>query len=57
VYRSALWAALLAVAIPVSLCAQTPSPSGADSIISYFTGKKGVAKIDMPGTQKGSTCA
>lgn len=53
VYRSALWAALLAVDIPVSLCAQTPSPSGADSIISYFTGKQVVAKIDMPGTQKG----
>ena len=52
-YRSALWATLLAVAIPVSLCAQTPSPSGADSIISYFTGKQVVAKIDMPGTQKG----
>lgn len=51
-YRSVLWV-LLTVAIPVSLFAQAPSPASSDSIVSYFTGKQVVAKIDMPGTQKG----
>ena len=52
-FRSAQSRVLLAVA----LCAL---PLGAqndpNSIQNYFTGKEVVLKIDMPGTQKGSTC-
>lgn len=49
VYRLALRAALLAVAvIPLSLQAQTAS-----DIVSYFSGRQVLVKIDMPGTQKG----
>jgi hypothetical protein len=52
VYRLALRAALLAVAIPVFLCAQSHAQTAAD-IVSYFSGKQVLVKIDMPGTQKG----
>ena len=52
VYRLTLRAALLAVAIPVSLCAQSHAQTAAD-IVSYFSGKQVLVKIDMPGTQKG----
>lgn len=47
-HRLALRAALLAVAFPALLSAQTGS-----NIVSYFTGKQVLVKIDMPGTQKG----
>jgi hypothetical protein len=49
VYRLVLRAVLLSVAVPALLSAQT----GADAVISYFTGKQVLVKIDMPGTQKG----
>jgi len=52
VYRLTLRAALLAVAIPVFLCAQSHAQTAAD-IVSYFSGKQVLVKIDMPGTQKG----
>jgi len=52
VYRLALRAALLAVTIPVSLCFQSHAQTGSD-IVSYFSGKQVLVKIDMPGTQKG----
>src|SRR5271165_4805140 len=49
-YRSRLVPVLLAIAFPLlSFAAQ----SGADPIVSYFSGKQVVVKIDMPGTQKG----
>jgi hypothetical protein len=49
-HRSKLAAVLLAVAFPLlSFAAQ----NGADPIVSYFSGKQVVIKIDMPGTQKG----
>ncbi len=49
-YRSKLGAVLLAIAFPLlSFGAQR----GADPIVSYFSGKQVVIKIDMPGTQKG----
>src|SRR5271156_3573397 len=49
-HRSKLGAVLLAVAFPLlSFAAQ----NGADPIVSYFSGKQVVIKIDMPGTQKG----
>jgi len=48
VYRLILRAALLAIAFPALLSAQTGS-----DIVSYFSGKQVVVKIDMPGTQKG----
>lgn len=51
-YRLTLRAALLAVAIPVFLCAQSHAQTAAD-IVSYFSGKQVLVKIDMPGTQKG----
>ncbi len=48
--RLILRAALVfAVAFPALLSAQT----GADAIVSYFSGKQVLVKIDMPGTQKG----
>ncbi len=51
-YRLALRATLLAVTIPVSLCLQSHAQTGSD-IVSYFSGKQVLVKIDMPGTQKG----
>jgi hypothetical protein len=47
--RSAFAVALLAVVFTAWLHAQT----GADAIVSYFSGKQVVVNIDMPGTQKG----
>jgi len=49
VTRLLLRAVLLAIAFPALLNAQT----GADAIVSYFSGKQVLVKIDMPGTQKG----
>jgi len=48
VNRLTLPAVLLAIALPLSLHAQ----SGSD-LVGYFTGKQVLIKIDMPGTQKG----
>ena len=47
-HRSALRAAIVSLVVAASLHAQTGS-----NIISYFTGKEVLVKIDMPGTQKG----
>jgi hypothetical protein len=47
-HRSALRAVLVSLVIASPLHAQTAS-----SIISYFSGKEVLVKIDMPGTQKG----
>ena len=46
ILRAVLFSAL---AFPALLSAQT----GADAIVSYFSGKQVTVKIDMPGTQKG----
>ncbi len=49
-YGSKWGAVLLAIALPLlSFGAQ----SGSDPIVSYFSGKQVIIKIDMPGTQKG----
>lgn len=47
-YRLAFTAAFLCLLVAVPVHAQTGS-----SIVSYFTGKEVLVKIDMPGTQKG----